>query len=222
MNISEKEIKRFEKTAAVNEIAMMLGRYVTLMDQLDSKSIYEELFAVNNDEVSVEFESCGTYVGPEHARAFMEDLHKKLNDLRNKRGWMDFYDAATPQILVSEDGQRAQALWTLLSPKAKQASAEAGYTSNRKLTAFWQCGKMHWELIKVDGEWKILHFHQLTYFTTEYHTGWGKQQECYRETPMWSILPDKKPRFYVYHPDIVYVQGGQYNWGPYLPDEKDI
>jgi len=222
MTISEKEIKRFEKTAAVQEIAMMLGRYVTLMDQYDAKGIYEELFATDNKDVSVEFESCGTYVGPEHARAFMEDLHKKLNDLRTKRGWLDFYDAATPQILISEDGKRAQALWTLLSPKAKQASAEAGYTSTRKLTAFWQCGKMHWELIKVKGEWKILHFHQLTYFTTEYHTGWLKQQECYRETPMWAILPDKKPRFYVYHPDQTYVQGGQYTWGPYLPDEKDI
>lgn len=45
MNISCEELARFRKTADINEIAMMFGRYVTLMDQLDAKSIYEELFA---------------------------------------------------------------------------------------------------------------------------------------------------------------------------------
>ena len=56
MNVSPDELKRFQETADINEIAMMLGRYVTLMDQFDAKSIYEELFAKDDPEVSVEYD----------------------------------------------------------------------------------------------------------------------------------------------------------------------
>lgn len=173
-------------------------------------------------EVSIEYDTCGTYIGPDHVKAFVDDFAAKLSDWRTKRGWLDFHDAATPQVVFSADGQRAQAMWNLLSPKAKQATPDAGFTAQRTLTAFWQAGKMHWELIRTEDGWKILHFHLLTYFTTSYHSGWVKQQECFREAPFWSTKPDKKARFYVYHPDQVYVQGGQYNWGPYLPDDESF
>lgn len=219
MEISTKELERFRKTAAINEISMMMGRYVTLMDQMDAMAIYEELFAKDDPAVSVEYDVAGRYEGPEHVRMFMENMDKGLKDWRTKRGWLDFHDAATPQVVFSADGKRAQAMWTLLSPKAKQATPAPDFSAKRKLTAFWQAGKMHWELVLEDGCWKILHFHQITYFTSEYHTGWVRQQECYREAPFWALKPDKKARFYVYHPDQVYVKGGVYNWGPYLPED---
>lgn len=76
MNIGPDELKRFQEAADINEIAMMLGRYVTLMDQFDAKSIYEELFAKDDPEVSVEYDTCGTYRGPENTRAFMVDYVK--------------------------------------------------------------------------------------------------------------------------------------------------
>lgn len=219
MIVEEQDLKRFQKTADINEIAMMFGRYVTLMDQMDAWSVYEEMFACDSADVSVEFDTCGTYIGPEHVRAFMQDLSKKLENWRDKRGWMDFHDGATPEIVISQDGTRAQAMWSLFSPKAKPATPESGVTSQRTLVAFWQAGKMHWELVRINGNWKILHFHLLTYFTTPYHSGWLKQTECRREKPFWAMKPDRRPRFYVYHPDQVYVKGGQYTWGPYLPDE---
>lgn len=219
MNVDEKELERFRKTAAINEIAMMLGRYVTLMDQMDAMSIYEELFAKDHPEVSIEYDTCGAYCGPEHVKAFFENWAKNLKDWRTKRGWLDFHDAATPQVVFSADGARAQAMWSLLSPKAKQATEKGGFSTGRTLTAFWQAGKMHWELVNQEGRWKILRLHLITYFTAPYHAGWLKRQECHREEPFWGMKPDRRPRFYVYHPDQVYVQGGQYNWGPYLPDD---
>ena len=219
MSLSEKELARFQKTADITEIEMMLGRFVTLMDEMEGMAIYDELFANDDPEVSIEYDTCGTYVGPEHTRAFMEDFSKKLGDWRTKRGWMDFWDAATPQVGFSSDGQRAQAMWNLLSPKAKQATLSPGFTGERTLTAFWHSGKLHWELVRKNGTWKILKFHLITYFTAPYHEGWLKQTECFREAPFWSMKPDKKARFYVYHPDQVYVKDGIYNWGPYLPDD---
>jgi len=219
MGLDAKELARFRKTADVNEIAMMFGRYVTLMDAQDAMTIYEELFATDHPEVSVEYDTCGTYTGPEHARAFMEDLAAKLSDWRTKRGWLDFYDAGTPQVVFSADGERAQAMWSLISPKAKQATLNPGFSAEQILTAFWQGGKMHWELIRTGDGWKILKLHLITYFTAPYHEGWLKQTECHRETPFWRLKPDQKARFYVYHPDQVYVQGGVYDWGPYLPED---
>ena len=220
MNIGPDELKRFQEAADINEIAMMLGRYVTLMDQFDAKSIYEELFVKDDPEVSVEYDTCGTYRGPENTRAFMVDyFHKNLSTItRDKHGWLDFWDAGTPHIVVAEDGLTAQATWSLISPKAKQATLDPQFTAKRTLTAFWHAGKMCWTLKKIDGEWKILHLHLVTYFTSPYHSGWLKQQECCREAPFWSQAPDRRARFYVYHPDQVYVKDGIYNWGPYISD----
>lgn len=219
MNLEQSELERFRKTADINEIAMMFGRYVTLMDQMDAMDIYEELFATDDPEVSVEYDTCGTYEGKDHVEAFFKDFDAKLKDWRTKRGWLDFHDAATPQVVFSKDGNKAQAMWNLLSPKAKQATPNPTTIGQRTLTAFWQAGKMHWELVRTKDGWKIQKLHLITYFTAPYDTGWLKQQECYREAPFWSMKPDKKARFYVYHPDQVYVQGGQYNWGPYLPED---
>ena len=219
MSLDAKELARFRKTADINEIAMMFGRYVTLMDEMDAMSIYQELFATDNPDISIEYDTCGTYIGQEHVKAFMEDLAAKLNDWKTKRGWLDFHDAATPHVVFSADGNRAQAMWSLISPKAKPPTPDPGFTAERKLTAFWQAGKMHWELIRTEEGWKILRFHLLTYFTAPYHAGWVKQAECYREAPFWSMKPDRKARFYAYHPDQVYVQDGIYNWGPYLPED---
>ena len=219
MELDEKELARFRKTADINEIAMMFGRYVTLMDQLDAMSIYEELFAKDDPDVSIEYDTCGTYIGPDHVKAFMTDFAAKLADWRTKRGWLDFWDAATPQMVISKDGQRAQAMWSLISPKAKQATLDPGFSSGRTLTAFWHGGKMHWELVRTEQGWKIQKLHLITYFTAPYHEGWLKQTECHREDPFWKMKPDKKARFYVYHPDQVYVQDGLYDWGPYLPED---
>lgn len=219
MNVDQQELDRFRKTADINEIAMMFGRYVTLMDQMEAMPVYEELFVKGDPEVSVEYDTCGTYIGDEHVKAFWENFDSKLKDWRTKRGWLDFHDAGTPQVVVSSDGKKAQAMWSLISPKAKQATPNPTARSGRTLTAFWQAGKMHWELVRTNEGWRIRKFHLLTYFTAPYDTGWLKQTECFREEPFWAMKPDKKARFYVYHPDQVYVSGGQYNWGPYLPEE---
>lgn len=215
VDVSE-EVKQFRKTADITEIQMMFGRFATLMDQMDALGIYEELMAKDAEDVSVEYTCNGKYVGPEHVKLFFEDLHAKLNDLGDKRGWFDPTYGVTPRVEVSEEGDRAYASWLMFGPKAKQASPYGA--SERTLTAFWYGGKMLWELVKVDGVWKILHFHQVTYLSSPYDQGWVKQPECWRESPIWKTLPDEDQRFYVYNPDRVYVKNGVYDWGPYIPE----
>ncbi len=220
MEVAADEFSVFQKTTDITEIQMIFGRYATLMDQMDAMGIYEELFAKNNPKVSVEYTCNGRYNGPEHVKIFFEDFHAKLNDLSDKRGWLDFTDGVTPHIVISEDGTKACASWMLFGPKAKIASPYGAL--ERELTAFWYGGKMYWELVKENGRWKILHFQQATYLSSPYDQGWVKQAECWRETPIWHTLPDEEQRFYVYNPNRVYVKGGPFQMGPFVPDEVDF
>ena len=220
MDVSPQELAAFSKATDVNEIQMLFGRYATLMDQMDARGIMDELFAMDNPDVSVEYTCNGVYKGPEHVRLFMEDLHAKLNDPSDKRGWMDFTYGSSPDVVISSDGHCAYATWMLFGPKAKVASPYGRLS--RTLTSFWYGGKMYWELVKKDGCWKILHFQQATYLSSPTDEGWVKQPECWRESPVWATLPDENQRFYVYNPDRVYVKGGPYTWGPYVPDENTL
>lgn len=214
MDISHEEQSAFRKMAAITEIQMMFGRYATLMDQMNAMGIYEELIAKDNPDVSVEYTCNGAYKGIDHVRRFFEDLHAKLNDPTDKTGWFDPTDGVTPNVVIEDDGH-AYASWMLFGPKAKLTSP-IGCT-NRELTAFWYGGKMYWELVREDGQWKILHFHVATYLSSPYDLGWVKQPECWRESPIWDLMPDTEQHYYVYKPDRVYVKGGQYTWGPYVP-----
>lgn len=212
------ELHEFQIAADTVEIEMMFGRYTTLMDQMDAESVFSELFACDDPDVSVEYTDNGRYNGPEHVRAYFNHLHRSLQNYTDKGGWLDFTDAATPDIVISSTGDRAVAVWNLISPKAKTATPG----TERILTAFWFGGKMYWELVKTDGQWKILHFRLVTFFTAPYHDGWVKKPECMREAPFWELPPDGRPRFNAYNPAKRYVKGGQYNWGPYPPENADF
>lgn len=215
MDISSDELKAIQDAADITEIQMLFGRYATLLDQFDGMGIYNELMAHDNPDVSVEYTCNGRYDGPGHVKVFFEDFNDKLTTLDDKRGWLDFTDGVTPHIVISDDGKYAWASWTMFGPKAKHATACD--TLDHCLTAFWYGGKMYWELIKVDGKWKILHFHQATYLSAPYHLGWVKQPECWREAPVMHLLPDHDQRFYAYNPNRVYVKNSPELWGPYVP-----
>lgn len=217
MDISPEELKAFQRATDNTEIQQLFGRYATLMDQMDAMGIYNELMAKDDPEVSVEYTCNGRYDGPEHVKIFFEDWHTKLNDISDKTGYFDVTDGVTPNVVISDDGQYAYATWSLFGPKAKLASPYG--CTDRQLTAFWYGGKMYWELKKVDGYWKILHFQLATYLSSPYDLGWVKQPECWRESPIWATLPDGEQRFYVYNPDRVYVKGSPYQYGPYVPTQ---
>lgn len=214
------EYRYLSQGADITEISMMFGRYVTLMDQMQPMAVFQELMAKNHPAVSIDYADIGSYIGSEHVYAFFEHMQSKADSPVGKRGWMDLTDGATPEIIISEDGLTASAVWNLLSPKARQGydSIKMDYT----LLAYWSCGKMHWELIKTDGQWKILNLRYRVFFDTPYHEGWLKQQQCMREPVLWGLAPDKRPRLDYYQPAKRYSYGSQYNWGPYPSEDGSI
>lgn len=212
-----KTLELIRRAADVEEIQQLMARYVQNVHKMDYLTILEKLMAADNPEVSFEYMESGMYCGPEQVRAYLTALHESFQTPRDKTGYMGLQHLTTPKIIVSEDGQRAAGEWTILSPWAMQACPYPG--NARKLTALWFIGRYSNEFIKVNGEWKILKVHLVSYARTPFEEGWIRQPDAMRIPPIPHLRPDKPPRYYTYHPDCVYSSDNIYNWGPYLPEK---
>jgi hypothetical protein len=196
---------------------MLMGRYVTYMDQMNAKGIWDDLFAGDDLNVSIELGDYGGYDGAEHVKQFLYSYHDYLQDPSDKRGWMDIRNINTPYIIISNDGERAYATWHCFSPQAKQAKP---YPSDeRTLTALWVASRLVVWCVRVGDAWKFQKIQEVVYIRTPYELGWLKQPDCMRLSPLSESLPDRPPRVYAYHPDAIYSPTGLYNWGPFPPEE---
>ncbi|MCD8045101.1 MAG: nuclear transport factor 2 family protein [Clostridiales bacterium] len=152
--MTQKELTRLVKMADGIEIQMLMAKFTQYFDQFNAKKIYEKLLAFDHPDISVEFTECGVFEGPEKVRAYFEGIQNYLDDPSDKRGWMAMQNLANPHIVISRDRTRAMGSWDVLSPCSMMA---ASYPSNeRKLTAFWFCGRYCNEFINVNGQWKLL------------------------------------------------------------------
>lgn len=206
--------------ADINEIKMLMARYVTNVHRMDYMSNFENLMANTHPEVRFEYMESGAYIGPEHVRAYMQALHDYMQSPQDKLGYMGLNHCMTPNIVINNNGDRAYGHWNILSPWSMPATP---YPCDRRtLTAMWFTGKYENEFIKIDGEWKILKVHLIAYTRTPYELGWVRQADAMRIQPMHGITPDDPPRYYTYHPDCMYSSANIYNWGPYLPENTDF
>ena len=217
--MDQKTLELAMRAANMDEIQNLMADYVTNCLKMDYKSSLENLFAIDNPEVSFELMEGGEYKGTEQVKAYMMALHERAQSIEEKTGWMEFQHLTTPKIIISDNGtgDRAAGQWTILSPWAKVATPYP--CDERKLTAMWFIGRYQNEFVKVDGEWKILKLHLIAYVRTPFDQGWMKQADCMRLAPVRELRPDNPPRYYTFHPDAVYSFDNIYNWGPYLPEE---
>lgn len=202
------------------EISQVMAKFVQYFDQFDAQKIVDKLMAADHPEVSVEFMECGLYEGPEKVRAYMAAVQKYLDDPSDKRGWMGLQNLGNPHIVISSSGNRARAQWDMLNANAMQAAEYPSF--ERKLTALWVCGRYDNEFIKVDGQWKLLKVHLVTYFKTPFDQGWLKKADCLRPGGMSGIEPTRvsNPKS-IYHSDATYSGEWLHCYGPYLPDTID-
>lgn len=206
--------------ADINEIKMLMARYVTNVHRMDYMSSFAQLMANTHPDLRFEYMESGTYIGPDHVRTYMQALHNYMQSPQDKRGYMGLNHCMTPNIIINDNGDRAYGHWNILSPWAMQATPFP--CDCRTLTAMWFTGKYDIEFIKLDGEWKILKLHLIAYTRAPYELGWVRQADAMRIQPMHGITPDEPPRYYTYHPDSMYTSANIFNWGPYLPESTDF
>ena len=214
--MQQKELARLVRMADSVELQMLMGKFTQYFDQFDAMKIYRELLAAEHPEVSVEFTECGVFEGPEKVKAYFEGIQRYLDNPEDKRGWLAMQDLANPNVVISRDGRRALGSWDVLSPCAMQAAAYPG--SERKLTAFWFCGRYRNEFIKVDGKWKLLKIQLMSFFKSPLDQGWIKQPDCLRFWGNTGVKPTRESRLWFYHSDAFYSGEGLYPLGTHLPE----
>ena len=75
------------RAANIDEIQNLMADYVTNCLKMDYQSSMENLFAIDNPEVSFELMESGEYKGPEKVRAYMTALHERAQSFEEKKGW---------------------------------------------------------------------------------------------------------------------------------------
>ena len=215
--MEKQESDRLLRAADIIDIQMIMGTYLSYLDQVNFKGIYS-LMAQDHPEISYEMVEDGAYEGPENVRKYMLDEHEHLNNNpNNMKGWVGLQNILTPRIVFSEDGTRAKAQFNQLSP---HAMAIAPYPSNEHVpTVYWFVGKYDNEFIKIDEEWKLLKTHIIAFSRTPYDQGWVKDPDARRIFHPNAQPPQHKGRIYSYHPDAVYTKDGNWTWGPHLPKD---
>lgn len=168
--MNKQEAERLLRGADVIDIQMIMGKYLSYLDQVDFKGIYS-LMAQDHPEITYEMVEDGAYVGPENVRRYMLDEHEHLNNNPNHmKGWVGLQNILTPRIVFSADGTRAKAQFNQLSP---HAMAIAPYPGDEHIpTTYWFIGKYDNEFIKIDEEWKLLKTHIIAFSRTPYQEGW--------------------------------------------------
>ena len=212
--------KQFEQAMDLYEIKSLMMQYVSNVHQMDYMSSFENLMANTHPEIRFEYMESGAYIGPEHVKNYMQALHDYMQSPVDKKGYMNLNHCITPNIIINESRTRAYGHWAVLSPWAMPATPYP--CDERMLTAMWFTGKYENEFIRIDDEWKILKIHLIAYTRAPYELGWVRQADAMRIPPMHGIIPDESPRYYTYHPDCMYESGNIYNWGPFLPEDKNF
>jgi hypothetical protein len=216
----EATLRRIERAAAVKEIEMLQGRYLTLLESFSMARMCEELFAWKHPECCFMMCEGGEYRGPDMKR-FVDacsDLKSEGNPM-TVHGWFGMVDLWTPNIVVSNDGSRAKAQWNVLSPHAMAVTPYPG--DEKKVTAYWFIARYDNEYIKLDGEWKILKNRVYSFARSPYELGWVRQPDARRLMHAYHGC-GVEPFQASYHPDNVYSGKGPHNWGPFLPDEGEF
>jgi len=148
---------------ALHDVQEVMSRYFHYHCANLHKQCWEELFAHNAPDVSVEIADWGRWEGPEHVKALYCDFLG--GGLGDPRGMMMVHSLDTPCIQVAGDGKTAKGVW--FSPGNETA------VDNGKAQAFWCWSYMAADFIKEGGAWKIWHYHVYAMFRTPFGKSWA-------------------------------------------------
>ena len=182
-------VQHLEDTAAIDKLQSKYAHYLFTQDY---ERIFEECYAQNSPDVSVEFSDSGVYRGPEQVRA----LYDAFTVTKTIPGFFIMHMTVNPYIEVASDGQSARSHW--LSPGATGSNTSAG----------WVFGPYYIDYVKENGEWRILHSNLAPVFRTSYDVSWANATDNGTVRGVLDVEPDAPPTLYVpYHeakrqPDI--------------------
>jgi hypothetical protein len=202
------KITELERRIALLEdaraIADLQARYIYYLQAHDYEKIVD-LFA-REEEVSVEMDNVGLFIGREKAAAVFTRILKPLYPMK---GAMGLHLLTTPVVEVHREGRLAWGMWHTLGCNTQPNIVASGSqpAAVDGLIALWQQGKYFIDFVKEHGEWKWKNFRWFVNFRTPYDKGWVKQPISGNLAQVRTFLPDAP------EPD------GPSEYHPYSPEE---
>ena len=180
-----KLVQRQEDT---RQIANMMGRYIYKHELHQDAEFLNTIFA-DRDDISWEVANFGVFVGTRGVKRTL-DAHSGIFEKEADKpkgldatGSMIMHTLSTPVIEVAGDGKTAKGIW--ISP----GHETMGNPKTGEFLGVWAWTKYGCDFIKVDGQWKLWHYHVYRVFKTPYDKCWTEEWETKQEA-----APDaKKP-----------------------------
>ena len=159
-NRKEVLVNKLNKLNSYHEIQNIMGRLTAALN-FQRKDEVLSYFALDKDDVSVEYADEGLFVGRKAIEALLDDLVIK----DNKEGYMLDMQLTTPMIEVADDVKTAKGLWWT-------PGIGSNPQNNNDPQALWYWGMVGVDFIYEDNTWKVWHLHYFRLVRCDYHKGW--------------------------------------------------
>ena len=185
-------LRKIAKLNAYTEIQNNMGRLIAAVN-FRMKDEALKYFALEKEDVSLEYADEGVFEGREAVEAGME--HLLGTEIR--AGEMIDLQLTTPVIEVADDCLTARAIWW--SPGAASVLREG-----EDPQAQWIWGDFAVDFIFVNDTWKIWHLHYFTVIRCDYQKGWVDDTSLINRLNI-PMHPQAKPSTWhnPYHPKAI-------------------
>lgn len=170
-------VERLEDVAAIRRLQ---SKYAHLLFTQDYDRIFDECYAQQTDDVSLEFSDSGVYRGADKVR----EVYAAFEVTKTIPGFFIMHMTVNPYIEVAADGASARSHW--LSPGATGSNTSAG----------WVFGPYYIDYVKEDGEWRIQHSNLAPVFRNAYDVSWADATDNGTVRGVLDVEPDAPPTQY--------------------------
>ncbi len=166
--------KELDRVKAVNEIQRLMGDYFNTHVANPNEPINHfnqwEYFADREDS-TYEVANYGLLKGFKNIQFFFREKQEGMSDENGKvyTGWMFEHDLCSPQIVIADDGETARGVW--MSP-GHETICFGGVAHPE-----WAWGRVAADFIRIDGQWKIWHYHWYRLFRTPFGVPWTETNQ---------------------------------------------
>lgn len=164
----------------VDAIEKLQSKYAHYLFTQRYDRIFNECYAQDSPDVSVEFSDSGVYRGPDKVRA----LYAAFDATKTIPGFFLLHMTVDPYIEVAADGRSARSHW--LSPGATGSNSSAG----------WVWGPYYIDYVRENGEWRILHSNLAPTFRNSYDVSWADATDNGTVRGVLDVEPDSPSTLY--------------------------
>jgi len=167
-------LARVQRLEDLLEIQKLQSRYAHYLFTQQFDRVFDECFAKQLADVSVEFSDSGVYRGSDSVRS----LYRAFEVTRTIPGFFILHMTVNPYIEIARDGRSARSHW--LSPGAAGSDT----------SATWIWGPYYADYVKESDEWRIAHTNLVPLCRNRYGTSWAEAADHGSVRGPLSVKPD--------------------------------